>query len=136
MSMHSELIQGLEALTAWHGVKVFTGRARQQTVLPYALVNPIRTPQPTATTGSLTSVFSAFEIMVLSGLQLDAAEKGDAAYHWIRDLTGKVIVTGSRVVEAANVEESSDSQLIPPGDGSEDLIYQSSFTVTLIHKAA
>lgn len=136
MSLHSELIAKLESLTAWDGCRVFTGRAPAKTVLPYALVNRLPAPQPQSTTGAHPhSTVTAFEIIVTHSLQQSAQTLIDAAWTVLVDWTGKLTATGERYVEAAQVEDSPADVLVPPGQGADELLYQSSFSLTLIHRA-
>ena len=138
MSLHSEIIQGLEALPGWSGqVKVVVARPPQGTISAYAIVMPQPTPQPESTQGQHpTYTFSKFSIGVTTHSQLTAMALAEEAWGWIRDFTGKITVSSSRFVEAADAPESPTALFSETPDGSEALLHSASFDVQLIHRAA
>jgi hypothetical protein len=137
--MHADLIAKLEALSAWSTatVKVFTGQARQKIELPYALVNPDTAEQFQCSTG-IHPIHKAhgFTVAVYSATQLQADSLARTAWEALRDFTGKLTPSSSRIVEASDSPSDPQSQLIPPGNGSEELCFVASFSVQFISKAA
>lgn len=137
MSLHSELMAALEALTEWSGVSVHSSFVQRGVSLPFATVMQIPATQFNHT-GGAHPVFShaAFRITTYAKTSQSARTLIDAAYEHLRDFSGNLIVSGSRDVAAADCPETPADDVTEPVDASDTPLYSSTFLVNLIHSAS